>query len=60
MSFFDKAMNVANDAHRNYDKGYERAEKMTDSQIRNKISSTSNTFQKAGMMQAYKDRKESE
>ena len=45
------------EAQDNYDKGYEKAQKLNDSQIRNKVTkSDMNVYEKQGMAQAFKDR----
>lgn len=59
MGFFDKLENMLEEtserANNDFSKGYARAEKLSDAQIKEKMANA-RTFEKAGMIQAYKDR----
>lgn len=64
MSFLEGLLEVltgqVEKANGRYNQGYDKAERLSDEQLRRRIQNCSNSFEKVGMMQAYKDRHDSD
>lgn len=55
-SLFDIAMREMEQKQNTYERANEKAAKMSDEQLRRKIENSSNTFEKMGYAQEWKDR----
>lgn len=58
-SLFGAVSEQAGKANERYEKGYEKASKLSDAELERRIRNTSNKFEQMGMMKAYKERHDS-